>query len=119
MNWHLKSARNTFCAGVALAGLLPGLAAAQEDGEQLLIGYAMNHGTEFRWSFDRQVMTDLGAELGAEVVFLVADTDPTKQRSHVENLISQGADAIILDATDPESGGVLVDMAHEAGIPVV
>lgn len=52
-----------------------------------------------------------------EVVF--ADDDPAKQQGQVENFVTQGVDAIILNPVDKVQSAAAVDFAAEAGIPVI
>lgn len=52
-----------------------------------------------------------------EVVF--ADDDVAKQLSQVETFVSKGVDAIILGPVDKVQGSAAVDLAYNAGIPVI
>ena len=56
-------------------------------------------------------------EVDLQVVF--ADDDAAKQHSQVEQFISQGVDAIILNPVDYTQGAASVDLAAEAGIPLI
>ncbi len=56
-------------------------------------------------------------DIQLEVVF--ADDDPAKQQGQVENFVSQGVDAIILNPVDKVQSAAAVDFAAEAGIPVI
>lgn len=48
-----------------------------------------------------------------------ADDDAAKQQGQVENFVSQGVDAIILNPVDKVQSAAAVDFAAEAGIPVI
>lgn len=56
-------------------------------------------------------------DIKLEVVF--ADDDPAKQQGQVENFVSQGVDAIILNPVDKVQSAAAVDFAAEAGIPII
>lgn len=56
-------------------------------------------------------------DVDLEVVF--ADDDAAKQLSQVEAFISKGVNAIVLNPVDKVQGAAAVDVAHEAGIPVI
>jgi ABC-type sugar transport system substrate-binding protein len=56
-------------------------------------------------------------DVDLQVVF--ADDDPAKQQGQVENFVSQGVDAIILNPVDKVQSAAAVDFAAEAGIPVI
>jgi len=60
-------------------------------------------------------------ELGSEVKLLVqdAEADINKQISQAEAFITQKVDAIILNAVDVDGSAPIVDMAIEAGIPII
>jgi ribose transport system substrate-binding protein len=54
-----------------------------------------------------------------EVVVINENADTTAQISHIENLISQGVDAIILNPTDRDGLNSVIDEATNQGIVVV
>lgn len=56
-------------------------------------------------------------DIQLEVVY--ADDDPAKQQSQVENFVSQGAQAIILNPVDKIQSAAAVDFAAENGVPVI
>jgi len=59
------------------------------------------------------------AEMGIELVLLVADDDSTKQNQQMENFIAQKVDAIICNPVDGTAISSAVQMAMDAGIPVI
>lgn len=72
------------------------------------------------WQYDAQVIQEIVAEMdNVELLLQVADDDADKQFSQVENLITQGVDAIIICAVDTASIGPALDRCHEEGIYVV
>lgn len=66
-------------------------------------------------------ITARAAELGSEVTLLMQDAegDINNQLEQAEAMITQKVDAIILNAVDVEGSAPIVDMAIEAGIPVI
>jgi inositol transport system substrate-binding protein len=56
-------------------------------------------------------------DVDLQVVF--ADDDAAKQQGQVENFVTQGVDAIILNPVDKVQSAAAVDFAAEAGIPVI
>lgn len=62
-----------------------------------------------------------GAEQGRSitVVETVADDDPTRQNSDIDDLISQGVDVIVAVSIDDTAIGAGIEAAQEAGIPFV
>ena len=56
-------------------------------------------------------------EIELEVVY--ADDDAAKQLTQVETFVGKGVDAIVLNPVDRTQGAAAVDMAAEAGIPII
>jgi ABC-type sugar transport system substrate-binding protein len=89
--------------------------------EAIVIGCAMqgNQSTFVQyicagmWKYQKESAPDV--EL--DVVF--ADDDPAKQLSQVETFISKNVDAIVLNPVDKVQSAAAVDLAFEAGIPVI
>ena len=53
------------------------------------------------------------------VNLVYADDDAAKQLTQVETFVNQGVDAIVLNPVDKVQSATAVDLAHDAGIPVV
>jgi len=66
-------------------------------------------------------MQQLAEEGGLEVewVINVADNDPSRQASNIEDLINQGVDVIVARAEDSAAIGASIRAADAAGIPFV
>lgn len=63
-------------------------------------------------------LKEAGAEHGFEVITTDAATDVNKQANQIEDFISQGVDAIVLNPTDRLAIGAAIKKANVAGIPV-
>ena len=63
-------------------------------------------------------LKEAGAAHGFEVITADADSDVKKQANQIEDFISQGVDAIVLNPTDRLAIGPAIKKANEAGIPV-
>jgi len=57
--------------------------------------------------------------INVEMIMLDGEDDPAKQIAHVENFIEQGVDVILFNAISFHGAVPAVDMAVEAGIPVI
>lgn len=64
-------------------------------------------------------LTEMAAENGDEVIVIDGQVDPEVKLKAVETLISQGVDAITVQANDNAGADSLTQMAQEAGIPMV
>ena len=84
-----------------------------------LIGFSMDTLKEERWQGDRDLFVSRARDLGAEVLVQSANSDDTRQISDVQALISRGIDVLVIV---PHNGAAMtkaVNMAHDAGIPVI
>ncbi len=72
-----------------------------------------------RWQHDRDIFTERAEELGAEVIVQSADGDEEKQLSQIQNMLSQGVDAIVIIAVNSDSLAPVVDQAKNEGVKVI
>lgn len=116
MDKFTKRAGLMLAAGVAALAALPAPGFAQEG---LRIGVSMHSQVQRRWGFDVATMQAEADRLGVELLVQWANEDPTVQASQVENLLSQGIDALIIVPADSQAAGRIVDSAQGSGVPVV
>ena len=94
-------------------------AAAPNDGD-LVVGVSWNNYNEERWAKSDEPAIKAALEAGgATYISTDAGSSAEQQLTDVENLISQGADAIIILAQDGEAIRPAVQSALDQGIPVV
>lgn len=65
------------------------------------------------------VAQEYAKEVGVELVYSDANEDVTKQNNDINDMISQGIDALILNPINAESAAPGVEACQEAGIPVI
>ncbi|MGE4318748.1 MAG: ribose ABC transporter substrate-binding protein RbsB [Deferribacterales bacterium] len=58
-------------------------------------------------------------KLGIELVVLDSQNDPAKEIANVEDLLSRGVSAILINPTDSDAVGNAITMANRAKIPVI
>ncbi len=96
-------------------------AGAEDSKEQLHIGITMQGNQSGFVQYFTSAMYEYQAtkapDINMEVVF--ADDDPSKQFSQVETFVSKKVDAIIMQPVDKVQGAAAVDLAYEAGIPLI
>jgi D-xylose transport system substrate-binding protein len=83
------------------------------------IGLSLDTLKEARWQADRDMFEKRAGELGATVQVLAANGDDTVQISDVEKLITAGVDVLVIVPHDGKAMAKAVQLAHEAGIPVI
>lgn len=81
------------------------------------IGFAMYNVSEFTVLMRDGIQAECD-ERGAELIVLEAGYDAATQLDQVENLITQGCDAIVLAPVDADALVPAVDMCEEAGVPL-
>ena len=67
----------------------------------------------------RNGIADYATEKGVEAQIEVAEKDPAKQLSQIQNFIASGVDAIIVNPVDTDATSAQSQLAAEAGIPLV
>jgi len=89
-------------------------------GGNLTVGVSWNNFNEPRWAnFDEPAIQEALKGCGAKYISTDAGSSAEQQLADVENLISQGANAIIILAQDGEAILPAVQSALDQGIPVI
>ena len=83
------------------------------------IGVSMPTKDLQRWNQDGENMQKMLEEAGYEVDLQYASNDVQTQLSQVENMISSGANVLVIAAIEGSSLGEALDMAKENEIPVI
>jgi len=98
--------------GTAVAVAMTGVAPAET------IGVSMSELDNFL-TLLRNGIDDAAKEKGAEVQIEVAEKDPARQLSQIQNFIASGVDAIIVNPVDTDATSAQSKLAADAGIPLV
>lgn len=104
---------------ILLVGLLAVSAMAQEEDYRYHIGvtiYSYNHPYSLRVL---EGVNTAAEKYNAKVTAIDSEDDQAKQISDTETLITRGVDAIIATPVTTEGGQTVVDLANEAGIPII
>ncbi len=104
--------------GIGLV-LARGGSAAVTKRERVLIGLSLDTLKEARWQTDRKLFVEHVKKLGGDVIDLSANSDDTVQIGDVEKLITNKVDVLVIVPHDGAAMAKAVNMAHEAGIPVI
>jgi putative multiple sugar transport system substrate-binding protein len=108
------------CGGEGAGGASGGAAAGggSDDGEQT-IGVAMPTQTSERWIADGAAVKEGLEEAGYEVDLQYAGDDIPTQAQQIDQMITQGADALIVAAIDGTALSAQLQNAADQGIPVI
>ena len=123
-----RSASSALARAVAralLAALLGALslrasaAASATSGKEVVVGVSWSHFQEERWKIDEASLVAGLRERGARYLSADAQSSSEKQLADVENLITRGADVLVVVAHDPSALGPALASARAARIPVI
>lgn len=92
---------------------------ALEKKDAVQVGFAVVDISMGYWSEQIEGAQAKADELGIELIVYNSDADPSREINVMENWISQGVDAIIISAVDPQALAPYVKQAREKGIPVI
>jgi putative multiple sugar transport system substrate-binding protein len=116
-----KKAFYTLLAVLVLASLVLtacGTAAPAED-ETKLVGISMPTKTSTRWISDGESMVKVFEEMGYGTDLQFADDDIPNQLAQIENMITKGADVLVIAAIDGSTLSDVLQQARDAGILVI
>ncbi|AML50377.1 D-xylose ABC transporter substrate-binding protein [Falsihalocynthiibacter arcticus] len=85
----------------------------------VVVGVSWSNFQEERWKTDEAAIKAALEAAGATYISADAQASSGKQLSDIENLIAQGANALIILAQDASAVGPAVQAASDEGIPVV
>lgn len=89
------------------------------DGKRLKIGFAMDTLKEERWVRDKEAFEAHCKKLDVDCIVTVADNKADKQANDVENMLTQGVDAIVIAPHDATQAASMVEKAKAQGVPVI
>src|SRR5262245_13438701 len=89
----------------------------KRDGK-IRIGFSMDTLKE-HWVKDKELIEKRAAELGAEVVSNVAESNDERQLQQVNDFLTQGIDVLIIAPHNGQVAATAVEKAKSMGVPVV
>ena len=108
----------TLVLGAAIVASL-GLTSLAARAKDIVVGVSWSNFQEERWKTDEAAIKAALAPSGAKYISADAQASPTKQLTDVEDLISKGANVLIILAKDSEAILPAVKKASDEGIPVI
>ncbi|AIR98215.1 multiple monosaccharide ABC transporter substrate-binding protein [Streptomyces glaucescens] len=88
-------------------------------GEDATIGISMPTKSSERWIADGKNVVQHLEGKGYKTKLVYGEDDPDQQVSQIENMITQGVDALIIAAIDNKSMNNVLQQAKDADIPVI
>ncbi|MEQ1877591.1 MAG: substrate-binding domain-containing protein, partial [Bdellovibrionia bacterium] len=87
--------------------------------KKMKIGFVLGTLQEERYQKDQKFFIDEAKKLGFEPIVVSADNSESIQTSKVENLLSSGVKALVIQAVNSDAAAALVKAAHDDKVPVV
>ncbi len=111
--------RRTVRLVVVVAGIIALAACQPPKGAKIKIGLSFSDFATERWPNEAVLLTKLGYDKGAQVVFQVANHDEKLQNDQIENMVAQGVKALIIVAENGDTIAPAAAAAHDAGVKVI
>ena len=121
MRFHRRSILSGM-SSLAIASLaVPATLATDPAGaaEKIKIGFLLKTMQEERYQRDKAAFLAKAKALGADVIFNSANNDEQTQLAAFENMLSRGAQVIVLQPVNTGTAGSMVTSAHKSGVKVV
>jgi D-xylose transport system substrate-binding protein len=117
----MKFDRRTILQGFASfsAISLPKWAGPAGAADKIKIGFLLKTMQEERYQRDKAAFLAKAKALSAEVIFDSANNDEQTQLAAFENMLSRGAQAIVLQPVNTGTAGSMVSLAHQSGVKVI
>ncbi len=107
-------------ASVSAQGWLDSIFSGEKKDDGVIkVGFLLKTMQEERYLKDRAAFIEKAEELGAEVIFDSANNNEQTQLAKLENMLTKGADVVVLQPVNTGTAGNMVKKAHEAGVAVV
>lgn len=94
-------------------------ARSADPNRKVKIGFSMATVKEERWQRDKDAFEAHCKKVGVECLITVADNNPDRQANDVDNLLTQGVDALVIAPQNATQAAALVDKAKSQGVPVI
>ncbi len=86
---------------------------------EIKIGLVLSTLQEERYQKDQKYFTEEAKKLGFEPIVVSADNNAQTQAAKVENLLSRGVKALIIQPVNSDAASSLVKLAHADQVPVI
>src|SRR6478672_8118430 len=91
----------------------------KDPNRRIKIGFAMDTLKEERWQRDHDAFEAYCKKVNVDCVITVADNKADKQANDVDNLLTQGVDALVIAPHDATQAASMVEKAKAQNIPVI
>lgn len=103
---------------IAMIGL-PLFAAGQQENAEIKVGLVISTLNNPFFVTLKEGAEAKATEMGYSLVILDSQNDPAKELSNMEDLLTRGVSAILINPTDSDAVGNAIKMANKAAVPVI
>jgi len=86
---------------------------------QVKVGFLMDDYMSERWYLDEKFFKEAVDRNGGQMFLGIAYGDPKEQVFQARQLIDEGIQVLVVVASNSDAAAMIVDLAHEKGVPVV
>lgn len=95
------------------------LSGTKEDGSKWKIAWCNSDESDESMAYMSKVTREMRDKYGFDLISFDAQSDPQKQTDHINNAISQGCDAVIVNPIDASALSIPMKKAKDAGLVVI
>jgi len=114
-----KSMLYKFLAVVMVLTFVLAACAPAAESDVKMVGISMPTKTSTRWISDGESMVKSFEALGYKADLQFADNDIANQLAQIENMVTKGADVLVIAAVDGSTMSDVLQKAHDAGVLVI
>lgn len=112
--------RSVFAGGAGILAIAAGLQTRRAAAaDKIKVGFLLKTMQEERYQRDKAAFLAKAKDLGVDVIFDSANNDEQQQLAAFENMLSRGANVIVLQPVNTGTAGSMVQRAHQDGVKVV
>ena len=104
---------------LSVATTVMAVTTANANDKKLTIGLALYSQLQPRWLFDAKAFVAEAEKNGDTVIVQYADTDPAKQTTQVQNMLSCGINVLAIASADIAVGANLIEAARKEGVKTI
>jgi len=86
---------------------------------KIKIGFVLSTLQEERYQKDQKYFKDEAQKLGFEPIMVSAENNEQTQKAKVENLLSMGVQALVIQPVNSNAASSMVTLAHDDKVPVI
>ncbi len=104
---------------ISILALIAAISASSAYAKPVKVGFILSTMQEERYQRDKKVFEETAKKLGAEVVFASCNNSEQTQAAEVDNVLSKGVQALVIQPVNGDTASSFVKQAKADGVAVV